>query len=110
MDAQTQLEAKKKIEAEKLHLIKQYKKVFSTEEGAEVLHDIVIKACKIDLPAQIGADIGSIMYREGQRSIGLALLKMLDKDENTLLQFIRGATVKNQLAVRKVQDFITGDA
>ena len=110
MDAETGLERKKKLEANKLKIVRAYKKVFETEEGKEVLHDIVFTACKIDLPTQIGSDIGSIMFREGQRSIGLALLKVLDKDEESILKFIRGATIKNQLAVREVQDFIVGDS
>ena len=52
MDAETGLERKKKLEANKLKLVRAYKKVFETDEGKEVLHDIVFTACKIDLPAK----------------------------------------------------------
>lgn len=110
MDAQTGLERRKKVEARKLELIKAYKAVFGSDEGQKVLHDIVFSACKVDLPAQAGQDIGSIMYREGQRSIGLALLKMLDKDEDSIIKFIRGATIKNQIATRELNDFVMGDS
>ena len=99
----------KKLKQLQLDKIQAYKEVFGTEKGQEVLHDLVFKFCMVGDEAPIGADIGTIMFREGKRAVGLALLKVLERDETQLINAIRNGNKKTQRALADINDLRLGD-
>ena len=66
--------------------IQAYKNVFKTQQGEIVLHDLM-KSFRILKPVSI-ENVQKASYQEGQRSVVLAIMALMDYDEATLAREI----------------------
>jgi len=70
--------------------LQDYKRVFSTEQGKRVLHDMMLTNYVLNPTWSPGASDKDIYMREGARSVVLKILTILEIDPNKLRELARG--------------------
>lgn len=70
------------MSAENAHerITRDYRAIFSTEAGQRVLAHICEMGHVMEVSHKQGGDINETMYREGERGLALAILRVLDQD------------------------------
>jgi hypothetical protein len=68
-----------------------YKRVFKTEQGQRVLHDLM-KEHFIMSPTYQKGDSMELAYKEGQRNVVLRILEVMDTDPQAIIKYIEGAS------------------
>jgi hypothetical protein len=88
-------------EEKKLDLAIDYQKVFRPEEGDRVLDDIMT-FCNMLTPSYSVSDknVNDVLYRDGQRSVALRILAMLNCDPIKLRDIIRRRQNERDIAGR----------
>jgi hypothetical protein len=66
----------------KADLIRAYKNTFSSDEGKLVLHDLM-KTFHV-LHSTMDSNANEVMYKEGERSVVLRILRTINTDANEL--------------------------
>ncbi len=86
-------EQEKKAARERLHdeekqLKQDYGFVFGGPEGQRVFSDLVLRFCHLFEPSMTpGGDINNTLVREGERNVGLYIVRMLNPEfEHQLVQ------------------------
>lgn len=70
--------------------LQDYKRVFTTEQGKRVLHDMMLTNYVLNPTWSPGAADRDIYMREGARSVVLKILTILEVDPNKLRELARG--------------------
>lgn len=80
--------ALERLHAEEKQLKQDYGFVFGGPEGQRVFNDLVLRFCHLFEPSVIqGGDINDILIREGERNVGLYIIRMLGPEfEHQLVQ------------------------
>ena len=71
---------------EKAELIRAYVRLFNTEDGKKVLHDLM-KACHF-FRSTMDSNSHELAYREGERSVVLRILRTIKTDPAELEKFL----------------------
>lgn len=70
--------------------LQDYRRVFTTEQGKRVLHDMMLTNYVLNPTWSPGASDRDLAYREGARSVVLKILTLLEVDPNKLRELARG--------------------
>lgn len=63
-----------------------YRSLFDSEDGKKVLYDL-IKTCHV-LTSTFDGDPNEMMYREGERSVVLRILKTINTDPQQIMKLM----------------------
>lgn len=66
-----------------------YKRVFGTEQGKRVLHDMMVAANVLSPMMSKGARGEDLLFSEGQRNVVLRILTFLKTDPEKLIQLMK---------------------
>lgn len=72
---------------EKRDMVIRYKRVFDTEDGKKVLHDLM-KCCHVMTPT-IDPDPLQMAHNEGERSIVLRILRTIQTDPKQMEELLK---------------------
>lgn len=72
---------------EKRDMVKRYKRVFGSEDGKKVLHDLM-KICNV-MHSTLNADPLIMAHNEGERSIVLRILRTIQTDPRQMEELLK---------------------
>ena len=77
-------------------LVQAYRETFTGNSGQTVLHDLMAN-CSMLMPTYAnGDDTKQVMYREGQRSVVLRILTLMETDQVKLKKLIEDSNEKGE--------------
>lgn len=77
-----------------LDVVRAYKNVFKGQGGPRVLHDLM-KSCSF-IRSTYSGDPVQMAHNEGRRSVVLDIIKMLGRDEASILDFLNNSNERDK--------------